>query len=908
MSNPRSEQTAWHTLDTESVWQALGTSPEGLTPEEVSRRLARYGENRLTEAKRRGPLRRFATQFHNVLIYVLLLAAGITALLGHWIDTAVILGVVLINALIGFIQEGRAEKALASVHRMLSRIATVRRGGEVLTLPAEALVPGDILLLQAGDKIPADARLFRARNLKVEEAILTGESIPVEKTTAAVEHEASLGERQGMVHSGTLIVAGQGEAVVVATGDDSEIGRIGGMLREVETLTTPLLRQLARFARLLSAVILAIAAGMMAFGIAVRGYSWTEMFLASVSLAVAAIPEGLPAIMTIALAAGVQRMARRRAIIRRLPAVETLGAVTVICSDKTGTFTHNEMTVQVIRIAEGEIPVGGRGYDPRGGFGPPDEPIADETRAAVDDLARAGMLCNDAAIRQENGRWKAIGDPTEAALITLGRKAGLDPQDLSTRLPRLDVIPFDAGSRYMATLHHDRKGHAFVYAKGSPERILEMCDEQRRAGETEPLDRDFWLEQMETLAARGYRVLALASKPLPAGNAGLDHAGVETGMTLLGLVGMIDPPREAAIAAVADCQSAGIRVIMITGDHPLTARAIARQLGLENDAALSGPDIERLDEPTLRERVRHTGVFARSSPAHKLRLVRALQADGEVVAMTGDGVNDAPALRRADVGIAMGVKGTDVAREAAELVLTDDDFASITAAVAEGRTVYDNLKKAIAFILPTSGGESLALLAAIAAGGLLPITPLQILWVNLVTTVTLALVLAFEPAEHNVMARPPRAPDEPLLSGFLAWRILFVSVILVIGTYGLFAWEQANGATLEQARTVAVNTLVLFEIFYLFNARFLYRSALGRQSLAGNRYLPWAIAALLVFQLAFTYLPAMQFLFHTAPFPAGDWLVIILVACSVFFLVEAERALFGRRRGPASPRSRRTSG
>ncbi len=896
MTDERSREIAWHTLAADAALETLGSETHGLSDTEAARRLARHGENRLTPAKRRGPLQRFAAQFHNVLIYVLLLAAGVTALLGHAIDTAVILAVVVINAFIGFIQEGRAEKALASILRMLSQKATVRRDGRVLSIAAESLVAGDVVLLQPGDKIPADARLFRARNLKVDEAILTGESLPVDKTTAAVEYDTALGDRRGMVFSGTLVVARQGEAVVTATGDDTEIGRISGLLREVETLVTPLLRQIARFARLLSAVILALAVALVAFGVFARDYSWTEMFLASVSLAVAAIPEGLPAIMTIALAVGVQRMAGRRAIIRRLPAVETLGALTVICSDKTGTFTRNEMTVQAIRTADGETTVSGRGYDPHGGLHRDGEDLAAAEAPSVMDLVRAGMLCNDAEIRRENDQWIAVGDPTEAALITLGMKAGLDPARQAERYPRLDVIPFESESRYMATLNHDHEGHVFVYAKGGPERILDMCSQQLRDGRPETVDRAYWQQRMEALAGRGFRVLGLAFKGVAPETVELEHATVETGMTFLGLVGMIDPPRRAAIEAVADCRAAGIRVTMITGDHPLTAVAIARQLGLENEAVLTGPEIERLDDRELRDRVGDTRVFARASPEHKLRLVQALQANGEVVAMTGDGVNDAPALRRADVGIAMGIKGTDVAKEAAELVLADDDFATIGAAVAEGRTVHDNLKKAIAFILPTNGGEALTLMAAIAAGRMLPITPVQILWVNMVTAVTLALVLAFEPAERNVMSRPPRDPDEPLLSRFLAWRIVFVSLILVTGTYGLFVWERTNGAGIEEARTVAVNTLVLFEIFYLFSARFLHASAFSPGGLTGNRYLPYAIGALLALQLAFTYLPPMQALFHTRPFPPERWLAIVAVASSVFFLVELERVLVHRHR------------
>ena len=880
----------WHALGSDEVMIRLQADQNGLADDEVKRRLAQYGPNRLPEPKSRGPLLRFLFQFHNVLIYVLLVASGVTATLGHWVDTGVILGVVLINAVIGFVQEGKAEDALRAIRRMLSPQAMVLRAGQRITLPAEELVPGDVVQLRSGDKVPADLRLVRVKSLQVQEAVLTGESVAVEKQAAAVADDAVLGDRLCMAYSGTLVTYGQGTGMVVATGVHTEIGRISAMLAHVETLTTPLLRQMGQFARWLTGAIMAIAAATFAFGVLARDYSSAEMFLAAVGLAVAAIPEGLPAIMTITLAIGVQRMALRSAIIRRLPAVETLGSVSVICSDKTGTLTRNEMTVKSVATTTGLFEVGGVGYDPHGGFQLDGSEIQVGAFPILSELTRASLLCNDAALHEREDEWVLHGDPTEGALLTLGLKAGLDPSFEQAAWPRTDVIPFESEHRFMATLHHDHAGHGFAYVKGAPERLFEMCSQQRSGGEDVPFDINYWRQQMDVMARRGQRVLAIAFRTAATMHTELSFADLETGLTLLGIVGMIDPPREDAIEAVSRCQSAGIRVKMITGDHAVTAVAIGAQMGIgDGETVLAGHEIEAQDDEQLRAAVDHIDIFARSSPEHKLRLVRALQANGRVVAMTGDGVNDAPALKRADVGIAMGQQGTEVAREAAEMVLADDNFASIAHAVEEGRTVYDNLKKAILFILPTNGGEALTIIAAIALGRALPITPVQILWVNMITAVTLALALAFEPPEQGVMQRPPRNPREPLLTGMFIWRIAFVSLILVAGTFGLFIWERDQGADLALARTVAVNTLVMFEIFYLFNSRYIYAPVFNRTGLFGNRYTLLAVGLLLVFQMCFTYLGVMQTLFGTAAIDALTWGRIVLVASSVLILVELEK-------------------
>jgi len=885
----------WHSLETGDVFARLDASPEGLSADEAGQRLQQFGPNRLTPPEKRGSFMRFLAQFHNVLIYVLLAAAAMTAFLEHWVDTGVILAVVVINSLIGFVQEGKAEKALEAIRNMLSHQAAVRRDGQTLLLAASELVPGDIVLLQSGDKVPADLRLFQVKNLLLDEAMLTGESEPVEKNTDPVSADAVIADHDGMAYSGTLVTYGQASGVVVATGDSTEIGRISSLLGEVEVLMTPLLRQMARFGQFLTLGIAVIATATFVFGILLRDYTASEMFLAAVGLAVAAIPEGLPAIVTITLAIGVQRMAGRNAIIRRLPAVETLGAVTVICSDKTGTLTRNEMTARSVITTHGIFEIGGVGYDPHGGFLLDGEDVSPDDDPALSELCRAGILCNEAALQEVDGHHALAGDPTEGALLTLGMKAGFDPEFEKREWPRTDVIPFESEHRFMASLHHDHAGHGFIYIKGAPERILEMCSHQRLHGEEVALETDYWLRWMHEMAGQGQRLLAIAFKASDAGHRELDFADIESGLTLLGIVGMIDPPRTEAIRAVERCQSAGIRAMMITGDHSLTAVSIGLQMGIgDGETVMTGTELECQSDEELRETVRRVDVFARTSPELKLRLVQALQANGEVVAMTGDGVNDAPALKRADVGIAMGIKGTEVSKEAAETVLADDNFASITHAVEEGRTVYDNIKKAIMFILPTNGGEALMIIAAIAMGQQLPITPVQILWINMITAVTLALALAFEPGEANVMQRPPRKVSEPLLSPFLLWRIAFVSLILVVGTFGLFLWEHSNLVSIEYARTVAVNTLVMFEIFYLFNSRYLVDPVLNRKGLFGNRYVPIAISLLIMFQLALTYLPPMQAMFGTEGLTLAAWGRVIIVASSVLFLVEIEKALIRR--------------
>jgi magnesium-transporting ATPase (P-type) len=891
----------WHTLDIWATLDKLGSTDKGLRSPEAKDRLKQFGPNLLRPPQRRGPLVRLLLQFHNILIYILLVAGLATALLEHWIDTGVILGVVVINALIGFIQEGKAERALDAITQMLSLEATVIRDGKRQTVPAEDLVPGDVVVLRSGDKVPADLRLVEVRELRIDEAMLTGESVPTEKSTDALAENTGLGDRSCIAFSGTLVTTGRGTGVVVATGDDTELGKISEMVAQTHAITTPLIAQMNRFGHMLAVVIVFFAALTFAMGYFVGGGEPVELFLAAVALAVAAIPEGLPAIMTIVLAIGVQRMARRNAIIRRLPAVDTLGALTVICSDKTGTLTRNEMTVTTVVTADGIGEVAGAGYEPQGEIRRGGHPIKLEQEPVLSQLIQAGLLCNDADLRRENGQWKPQGDPMEAALIALAMKAGfkVDEQRESWRV--LDTVPFESGNRFMATLHRAPDGQEsgnMVFVKGAPERVLSMCGRQAHGDAEQPIDPAYWQEQVEALASRGQRLLAVARKPAAAGEDRLDFNDVQHGLAMLGLLGIIDPPREAAIRAVEHCHNAGIRVVMITGDHALTARAIGAELGIgDGNRAFTGQDLDALDDAGLRQSAGDCDVFARVSPEHKLRLVEAIQSHGEVVAMTGDGVNDAPALKRADVGIAMGVKGTEVTKEAAEMVLADDNFASIAHAVEEGRTVYDNLRKSILFILPTNGGEGLTILAAIILGRTLPLTPVQVLWVNMITAVTLALALAFEPPEAEVMKRPPRDPKANLLGGYFLWRIGLVSGVMCAGTFGMFLWMRRQGATEEIARTVAVNTIVMFEVFYLLNTRFILAPVLNVKGLLGSRPVLLAIALVIGFQLFFTYAAPMQSLFGTAPIGLREWSLLVLVAANVLWIVELDKWIARRMSG-----------
>ena len=892
--SPIADQS-WHALTADETLAAQRSALEGLAESAVGTRLERFGPNHLPSPKRRGPVLRFCAQFNDVLIYVLLAAALVTGLIGHWIDAQIILAVVLVNAVIGFLQEGKAEKALLSIRALLAPTASVIRNGRRVSVAGSDVVPGDIVVLEAGGRVPADVRLIEAKSLKVQEAILTGESVPVEKSTSPVDAKAALGDQTSMAFSGTHITFGQAKGVVVATGPQTAIGQISNLISEVTTLQTPLTQQMSVFAKWLTGSILAVAGLVFAFGLFVHDLSIDELFMAVVGLTVAAIPEGLPAILTITLAIGVQGMAQRNAIVRRLPAIETLGSVSVICTDKTGTLTRNEMTVVSMATAQHLYTVTGIGYDPVGDILLDGHRVEPDIEPALLEMARAALLCNEANLREADDQWLIDGDPMEAALISAAFKSGLDQKSEDSNYPRIDSIPFDSEHQFMATLHHEAGRPGAIFVKGAPERILDMCALQSAPNEDIKIDSGYWRQQVDRLATDGQRVLAVARKATDSSHKDLTFNDVEDGLTLLGLFGLLDPPRENAVSAVAESQRAGIHVKMITGDHAGTAKAIARDLGLENpDAVVIGQELDQLDESGFRQCVKDTTVFARTSPEHKLRLVMALQAEGAVVAMTGDGVNDAPALKRADIGIAMGQKGSEAAKEAAEMVLADDNFATIVAAIRAGRTVYDNLKKAILFILPTSFAEALVLVSAILLGFTLPITAAQILWINMVTTVTLALALGFEPAEPNVMLRPPRRPNENILSGFLIWRIVFVSVLFLGVLFGTFALAQQRGLGLEEARTIVVNMLVALEIVYLFSIRYLRTSSLTWRGVLGTPELLIAVGAVIGLQFAFTYAPMMQSIFQTQPLNVTQGLEIVAVAIAVLLTLEVEKWLWAR--------------
>ncbi len=888
------KKTRWHSMEAQEVVKEFDTSEsEGLSKDEAGKRLEEHGRNELPGGKKQSWWMRLLQQFNNVLIYVLLAAALITALMEHWIDMWVILAVVIINALIGFIQEGKAEKALEGIRNMLSIEAVVMRDGEKKTIDAEELVPGDIVFLKSGNKIPADIRLFKSKDLRVEESPLTGESTAVEKSTNAVSEDAVIGDQSSMAFSGTVVTYGKATGVVVATGSNTEIGKINQMISKVEKITTPLLQQIEKFGKRLSLFILGITGAFFAYGYFVVEYELTELFLAAIGLIVASIPEGLPAIMTITLAIGVQRMASRNAIIRRLPSVETLGAVDVICSDKTGTLTCNEMTARAIVTAEKEYKVEGTGYEPKGKILLDDKEIDPEADKVLLQLLQTIRTSNNSEISEgEEGKWELSGTPTEGALLTLSYKAGL--KDFKPE--RIDQIPFESDHKYMATLNKV-EDEVFVFMTGAPEKVLDTCDKQYTADGEADLDRNYWEKKMEEVAADGQRMLAAAFKKTDSNRTEIDKEDLEKNKTFLGVIGIIDPPRKEVVEAIKECKEAGVKVKMITGDHAITAKAIGKELGIgDGEKVMTGKELEEMSDEKMRDIVNEYDVYARTSPEHKLRLVTALQDNGHLAAMTGDGVNDAPALKKANIGIAMGIKGTEVSKDASEMVLADDNFASIVNAIEEGRTVYDNIRKALLFILPTNGAEALVLMSAIVMGMVMPITPAQILWVNMVTAVTLALALSFEPMEEKVMEREPRRSDEPILSKLFIWRIAFVSFLIGGITLAMFNYLQSLDVSQESARTVAVNTLVAGQLFYLFNCRAIKRPSLGKGFFA-NKYAFIAVAALIILQALFVYVPFMNSFFGTEAIEAGYWLYPLAAGLLVFFVVELEKFIILKVKG-----------
>lgn len=886
-----------HDVPADEVLSLLDVTPEaGLDLNAVADRQQRFGPNSLLPPREKGPILRFLIQFHQPLVYILLAAAVVTALLQEWVDSGVILAVVLVNAVIGFVQETKAASALHALANMTITEARVVRNGATQKIPSSEIVPGDIVLLQSGDKTPADMRLIRSRNLHIDESTLTGESTPTSKSTEPLPHSTPLAERRNLAFASTLVTYGQGRGVVYATGEKTEIGRISDLTAKADTLETPLTLKIASFSRLLLVAILALAAFTFAVGM-MKGHASVDMFMASVALAVGAIPEGLPAAVTITLAIGVARMARRQAIIRRLPAVETLGSTTTICSDKTGTLTVNQMTVQEVWAAGQYYGLSGAGYCPDGQIEPRVGTVDFAANRAAQQCLLAGLLCNDSSVVCRNSLWEVIGDPTEGALIVSARKSGLDPQETLIDHPRIDTLPFESEKQYMASLHEEPGASGRVlYVKGGAETVLSMCSHaMSTTGSKAPLDAVGAHAVVDAMAAQGLRVLAFACSRTAEPLDSLSD-GALTGLTFLGLQGMMDPPRPESIRAVQACHAAGIRVVMITGDHPSTASAIANSLGLlrpdheseQLPRVLTSRELGAMTDKQVIEWAARVSVFARATPEQKLRLVRALQATGQVVAMTGDGVNDAPALKQADIGIAMGACGTEVAKEAADMVLTDDNFATIEAAVEEGRAVFDNLTKFIAWTLPTNLGEGLVILAAILAGATLPLLPVQILWINMTTAILLGLTLAFEPKEPGIMRRPPRDPAASILSRELVFRMGIVSLVMLIGAFGAFEWALGQGMNDAAARTVAVNVFVTVEAFYLLNCRSLTKSmfALGVFS---NRWILVGVTGMFALQMAFTYTPFLNYALNSAPIGWDAWWRILLTGVAVYIVVGLEK-------------------
>ncbi len=885
----------WHHLPVPEVARHLDSNLEtGLHPRLVVKRQEHFGPNELKSKPGKSPWVRFLLQFNQPLLYILLIAGAIKALLGEWVNAWVIWAVTLINAIIGFVQESKAESAIAALASSVQTEATVLRNGQKVRVPSTELVPGDLVLLISGDKVPADLRLVNVRNLQVNESALTGESIAVEKETQPLNPDALLAERTNMAYAGSFVTFGTGSGIVVAIGDATETGRISQLIEQRTSLTTPLTRKFDKFSRNLLYIILGVATLTFVVGLG-YGNSWVKMFEAAVALAVSAIPEGLPAVVTVTLAIGVSRMARRHAIVRKLPAVETLGSATVICSDKTGTLTENQMTVQTIYAGEQQYRVSGTGYNPEGEILLNQQPVDPTKLPALQECLTAGLLCNDSQIKVKNGQWSVIGDPTEGAMIAAANKAGLTHSALETEMPRLDVIPFESEYQYMATLHEGGKrrrgaGEIFqskiIYVKGSVEAILHRCEQELDAqAQTVPVNQKIVHEQVDAMAKQGLRVLAFAKKPAPANQDSLNHPYIEAGLIFLGLQGMIDPPRPEATRAVQNCQEAGIQVKMITGDHAVTAAAIASRMGLNNNGevlAFTGQEVAQMNKQELATVVEDGVVFARVAPEQKLRIVEALQSKGEIVAMTGDGVNDAPALKQADIGIAMGGAGTEVAKEAADMILTDDNFASIEAAVEEGRTVYRNLLKAIAFILPVNGGESMTILISVLLARDLPILSLQVLWLNMINSIAMTVPLAFEPKSERVMQQSPRNPNEPLLSGGLLKRILVISAFNWIAIFGVFEWVQQTTANVDLARTMAIQALVAGRIFYLlsisqFGSAVIDKLRGIRATISVAPAIGIGIVCTVILQVIFSQWAVMNDLFYTAPLNFNQWLICLLV-------------------------------
>lgn len=878
----QNEDRPWHALEVDEVRTHLETDLEsGLTTESVTRRQEEFGKNVLPEKEKTPEIIKFLRQFNDVLVYVLLAAAVVTGFLGEYIDTIVIVLVVTIIGVVGYLQENKAEEALEGIKKLLETKAIVIRNGKQSEIDSSDLVVGDVLVLAAGDKVPADARVVQAEKFKVEESALTGEATTVEKKTDVVKEDAVLADRKNMVYSGTSVATGSAKAIVTAIGEGTELGQINASISEVQTVKTPLIRQTTKFGQTVSIAILIISVVIYAFGYFLREYEPVELMLTTIGLAVAAIPEGLPAVISIILALGVRNMAEQKAIVRSLPSVETLGAVSVICTDKTGTLTKNEMTVKQIVTAKHDIEVSGSGYAPNGNLELNGQPFDLDDDESMIDLLTVGKTCNDAQLNEEDGNWVINGDPTEACLLTVAEKAERPIE----RLKVISKIPFDSEYKYMATLV-DYKGERMIFVKGAPDRLFDMVS-------SEDFKQDYWDEKRKEIADRGQRVLGAGLKRVDSSKASIDHEDVEDGLTFLGLFGIVDPPRQEAVDAVAACRDAGIRIKMITGDHKDTAVAIAKELGMEVEGALEGRELTDMTDEEIKEASVHNDVFARTSPNDKLRLVKGLQENGLITAMTGDGVNDAPALKRADIGIAMGIKGTEVAKEASQMILVDDNFKTIYNAVREGRRVYDNLKKTILFLLPTNGGQALLVAMSILLGAAAPLSPVQILWVNMVVAITLSLAIAFEPLEESTMKRPPRPANVPLLSRYYIFRVIFVSIIIGGGSLWINYMLGDFDYSTEKLQTITLNAIVMAQLFHLYNCRTELAPAFNRHFF--DNKIAFLVSALLIaLQLFITYVPFMHTLFGTAPLTWKDWIYPVAFGAVVFIIVEIEKAISRR--------------
>lgn len=887
------ETDVWHAMPIEEVFERLDTTPEGLSTSEARERLEHFGPNQLQEREKISPIITFLNQFRSPLIYILFIAVILSFASNHILDGLVILAVLILNAVIGFFQEYRAERAIEALKKLSALRATIIRDHEEIDIPAPDLVPGDIIMLEVGDKVPADGRLFEAVNLKIGEAALTGESVPVEKNTEPLPKDKPLAERRNMVYSSTTVDYGRGKAVVTATGMSTEIGRIASEVAAEPRQPTPVQRKLARLAGYLGIVGLVVAILIIIAGI-VRGLSLFEVFFLGVAAAVSFIPEGLPVVVTVVLAVGVQRMARNCAVVRKLPAVETLGSATVICTDKTGTLTKNEMTVKVGYTESTQFIVTGEGYAPEGSIYVERQKISKESHPGVELLFTALVLCSDARLHLEEGYWKILGDPTEGALVVAGEKLSLKKHELEAEQPRINEIPFDSQTRYMATLNKLPDGRRIAYVKGAPERILGMCSRYYKDGEIADLTPDITAEfiaRNAEMAANALRVLAAAYKELPPEKEDIERQDVSSGLVFLGVVGMIDPPREEARRAIQAAKEAGIRVIMVTGDHPDTARAIAELLGLleEGMRVVPGRALDSMTDEQLASAIGRIAVFARAEPEHKIRIVRALKSRGNIVAMTGDGVNDAPALKLADIGISMGITGTDVAKEASDMILLDDNFATIVTAVEEGRGIFANIRRVVLYLLATNFGEVLVYVSTIFSSLPIPLLPIQILWINLVTDGFTTMPLSLEPTREDVLRNPPRNPREPIVDRGMIYRIVFVALFMLVGTLGLYIW-QLGGRSLIHARTYAFVAMAFLQVFNVFNVRS-NRYSLFKIGILSNPYLVVGATASFAAQILVVQNSALARIFYAVPLGLTEWILLIAISSTIFWVEEIRKAV-----------------